>query len=129
MLHFVSVVLLLLGQVVDPKENQLNHLSQEGDVGVVGRHIELVRGKFLDNAANVRGVVDKNSAIMRNDYAVTTARADFFMFLIKGIDTTSWEVGDIKELPKPLKVTGWHKYKSGGRTVEVQILVPVPKPK
>lgn len=122
------ILLVALCLSVEDKPLVFDRVSQVDEIVVLPQHIELVRGRFLENSANVRAVLDKTSAIMRCDFAKTTSRTDYVYFVIKGVDTTGWEVGDVKQLPKPLKVTGWHKYKSGGSNVEVQILEPLRKP-
>ena len=108
----------------------LGEFSQEGDTGSIPQHIGLVRGTFLEHGASVRLVIDGKSAMMRCDFATTTRSARSFMFVIKGVDTTGWEAGEVRAIPARVKVTGWHKYRTTtGKSAEVQILEPADKAK
>src|SRR5262245_28919363 len=103
------LALLISVAVADDPLAKLNETSKVGDIGELGRHQEFYRGTLPENAANVRAVYDSQSALMRHLYSVNTERFREFFFLIQKVDTTGWKRDEIKELPRPLKVVGWHK--------------------
>src|SRR5262245_63847845 len=104
----VFVLLTYVSWADDPLP-KLSESSKVGDIGQLGRHQEFYRGTLPENAASVRFVYDKQSALMRHLYLRNSSQFREFYFLIQKVETTDWETDEIKELPKPLKVVGWHK--------------------
>lgn len=116
--------LVLAVSVLVPAQT-LGPYSKVGATGSLGRHEVIWRGEILTNAAEVRSVTSPKQTLMRHIFAVNTRKLDEFWFLLKGVENDGWQRGQIKTLPKQMKVTGWHDYMSGDQEVSVQVLEPI----